>query len=518
VSPAPWRGGGQRAGGPAIVLGVAAAVAAAAAVRAAIDLATPLVPKVNGAYYLVQVRALLETGRLAFPDFPLVFFLEAALAKLLAALGVGGTSGGAIVAAVKAVDIALPPLAAVPLGALALRLRPAGDARRWPAIAAAAFGVLSLPAVMMTGDLQKNALGMLAMAVTILAAHAALERGGALRWAAAAAALGVAGLSHAGAFAATIGFAVVAGCIAAALSRPGRWRPVLAAVAIVAAALAVLAGVLWATDRARFARMAGVLLDPLSLFRRPVLVTAFSGAAGLPGLANALLASTIAALGLAVLVRRWKQTDTAARAVVGACTLLSLLLSSPLIGEAWSERLSLMACLPASVALGYLLAVARRPAFARTVAAVAGTACAAGIALSVGPLSVPSIPPGSVAELRQAAAMIADPDHTLVIARHGLEWWAAWHLRTKVAQELDLAPSVWDEYAAVFMLVQKPSDGPTAPGARSDRARGPGGPGIRQFPEVRLGDDARVVHDGRYFLLALEPTPPAFYPLARPEE
>jgi hypothetical protein len=217
----------------------------------------------------------------------------------------------------------------------------------------------------------------------------------------------------------------------------------------------------------------------------------------------------VAALGLATLLRRWRSTSTADRAIVGACSLLALALASPLIGAEWAERLSLMAYLPGSVVLGYLLSSVQRPALAKGLAAIACAACVVGLAASIRPLGEPSIPPGSVEELRAIGSKVKDPDRTLVIARHGLEWWAAWFLRTKVAQEFDLEPAVWGEYAEVFMLVQKKPESPGLPG-------GPNGAGGRAFPEVRLGDDARVMHDGRYFLLARAPSAPLFYPQARP--
>jgi hypothetical protein len=309
-----------------------AVVAAGVLVRLAVDLATPLVPKVNGAYYLVQVRSLLETGRLSFSDFPPMFVLEAGLAALLSALGVAGQA--AILAAVKTVDIVLPALAALPLLCLSASLGGPDDARRWPAAAAGIFGVLSWSPVMMAGDFQKNAAGMLAMAGAIALVHGAMTRGGAGRWIAAAGFLAMAGLSHVGAFAAALTFAVLAGCIVVAVSRPGRWKTILAAAGIVACAAGIVAAVLWVRDRVRLARMAGVIMDPFSLFRRPLLIAAFEGAVRPIDLLNALLVSAMSALGLATLVRRWRSASTADRAVIGAASGLGIVLASPLMCRA----------------------------------------------------------------------------------------------------------------------------------------------------------------------------------------
>ena len=45
---------------------------------------TQHMPGVNGAYYLVQARLIIERGALGIPDMPLTFHLHAALAWLLA--------------------------------------------------------------------------------------------------------------------------------------------------------------------------------------------------------------------------------------------------------------------------------------------------------------------------------------------------------------------------------------------------------------------------------------------------
>jgi hypothetical protein len=61
-------------------------ILAAALVRGWVYLRSPLSPGMNGAYYLVQARSLLEKGTLGIPDMPLTFMLHAAAAWCLHAL------------------------------------------------------------------------------------------------------------------------------------------------------------------------------------------------------------------------------------------------------------------------------------------------------------------------------------------------------------------------------------------------------------------------------------------------
>ena len=86
---------------------------AALAGRAWLLFSTPYMPGVNGAYYLIQARAILERGVLGLPDLPLTFYLQAGLACLLAKVG-GMAMDDAIMLAVKSCDAVLPVLVAWP--------------------------------------------------------------------------------------------------------------------------------------------------------------------------------------------------------------------------------------------------------------------------------------------------------------------------------------------------------------------------------------------------------------------
>ncbi len=60
---------------------------AAVAGRAWLLFGTPYMLGVNGAYYLVQARAILERGVLGLSDLPLIFYLQAGLAWSLTQAG-----------------------------------------------------------------------------------------------------------------------------------------------------------------------------------------------------------------------------------------------------------------------------------------------------------------------------------------------------------------------------------------------------------------------------------------------
>lgn len=154
-----------------LLLGI---IALAGAARAWLLWSTPWVPGMNGAYYLVQARAVLERGTLGIPDMPLTFYVQAGVAWLLEALG-GGSRGEAIVRAVKLCDAFLPPLAAWPVFVLtqhwAARL---GRSVAVP-LTAATLAALGFPLLTMVGDFQKNALALVWLSALCLALYSWLK-------------------------------------------------------------------------------------------------------------------------------------------------------------------------------------------------------------------------------------------------------------------------------------------------------------------------------------------------------
>ena len=85
------------------------------------------------------------------------------------------------------------------------------------------------------------------------------------------------------------------------------------------------------------------------------------------------------------------------------------------------------------------------------------------------------IPDGSDEELIAMRALIGDPDKTLVVARHGLQWWAGHFLHTPVRNTLP--DDAFTKYDRVLQLVEVGGRG----GSRG--LGGPEGPGGFDGPD-----------------------------------
>ena len=109
----------------------------------------------------------------------------------------------------------------------------------------------------------------------------------------------------------------------------------------------------------------------------------------------------------------------------------------------------------------------------------------------------PILTDAALSELASLTACMEEPERSLVVARHGLEWWTAWSLRTHIAQPSAVQAADWSRYRQVFFLRQK---------GGSDTSI-PVGLGPPPFEDPAIPRDALVVHDGPCFTLALVGAP-----------
>ncbi len=523
---------------PVWMVALALTMGAAIAVRAWMNFRTPIPGGVDAGYYAVQARALLEHGKLAWTDVPLIFALDAALAKL-AMLTLGWSVDDATLWASRLVDSVGQPLVAVSLFVATFSwsrgLRSAVPA----AVAATLATTLSAPLLRMVGDFEKQSLAMafmaaawLGLARTMAATDARQLR---VRAAWTMAFFVLTALTHAGTFgAAALGavFTLTAWAVWSGVSR-GRRVPDMApdmargiapdmarGTLIAGASGAALLGAIWMLAPLK----AQALIDaPRKLFGG-----GGDGAGGGdmggggpgpngPPLILWLLVVAICATALVWALRRARATIADGALALGlAATAASL--TCPLIHGEYAMRLSIIAPLPLAFVMAFVLA--REPTARRgwraAVAPVASVAL--GIAAlatnAIGgrggpPLSSPQmISTEGFAELRGWRDELAARGTTVVVARHGLEFWAAFALDCD-ARQSQLKDSDFDLYQHRYLLYER-HDGSRHDGSRSDRPPGDFAPDRPQRRPPPMGDpmsapqlpaSARVFMQGKHFTL-----------------
>ena len=546
-------------------------VIAAAVVRACLHFSTPLVQGMNGGYYLVQARSLIEKYALAIPDLPLVFTIQACLAKVIHTVS-SLTLNESVLLAVKTVDSCLPALSVIPIMLLG-RSWAKGDKIDLAIIALAAVLVpAGAPALLMVGDFEKNSLGLMLLCTLAWAIHRWAAEPTRARLIVAVTVLGLIGVTHIGVFGTTLIFAGSSLLtLAVAHGREGIMK--VAKLALFAAPVILLAAglVFWKFDPSRIHKLIHAFSEPSDY-----LSSAGGPGGGPPGGARSggpmmgpsmfgpgfggsawmsyapMAAFALCALSALTIVW-WKRRTIGVPniAVITGAALTVIAITGPWVQGDKVMRFQLNAVPLAVMCLLFaLLQIPHR--WARGVPGVLVLAAAlipSGLKLKDG--ARPIITVQAQKELQTLAASVEDPAHTLIVARHGLEWWTAWTLHTHIAQAQALTPEDWQRYKYVWFIEQKggmgmgPMGGPgmfgggppgmgRGPGGRErDRERGPGQrpdfamgpmppPGVMGGPGGRGGrpgggmmgpsipDDAEVLHEGEFFKLAWVRQPPDF--------
>ncbi len=499
-------------------------IATAVAARAWLLFRTPYVPGINGAYYLVQARALLDRGVLGIPDMPLTFHLHAAVAWTLMQL-THLSQADAIIWAVKCCDAALPPLVAWPVFVLVrrwARARGHGDA---VPLAAAALACLASPWILIVGELQKNSLALVWLALLVTTLHAWLGSPTYRRGLAVIVSVLLLGLTHIGVLgAALVLLAAVMLVYIARHDRIADWRHILP---WIAAGLTLLAAtsafVMWKYDPARIHRLMTAISSP-SVFsadgkQGPVPP---GGAMGLSQWLSWIGFALVVMPSLVVAWRRRHALPTADMAIVAGGALTVLLLTGPWFGQDKAMRFALIAMLPTIIVGAFALLHVTTPWVRRS---LLGAALLVGIGSTAGYLpqgGQAALNDRAMQELQGLAAFVAEPASTLVVAPHGAEWWSAWFLHTRIAQPDAVRADDWVRYERVLFLVVKPGAqvamigrGPSPSGGARPPLRGetrpPGaGGGAPPMRDAPIPADAELLHDGVSLKLVRVATPPEF--------
>ena len=387
----------------------------------------------NVGYYPLQVRAIIEHGSLAFPDMPLLFYLDAGVVKLISLFGLTITDD-LILNTVKFMDSALFPLLLVPSYHVLKRMNRATT--RWFLMAILAYLTISVVPLRMFSGFQKNgfALMLLFSSLAYFIVYTRTEQRKYLVYTAIF--LLLTGATHFGTFM----FASIA--VSVFLLHRYRWKALLyiSALALVAISL------VYVFDAERGARITTFIGDTVSakdLFHGPVILSILK-----------FLFYVVTAFFALRLYRRHKvQFEKIDRSIIMTCVLLLCIIPLPLYNEQFASRLTNFLFVPQSVLLLYLAAFIRKRSRV-TLTILLSIASFGAAALMIFEKRPPEVPAGGYAELQQLEQFINEPDRAIVVARHNLEFWVAYSMHTNVSQESQYDASLQKKYKEVLFIRQ----------------------------------------------------------------
>ena len=204
--------------------------------------------------------------------------------------------------------------------------------------------------------------------------------------------------------------------------------------------------------------------------------------------------------GIILIALGWRKETIANRACILGLSVLSIFLVFPLLNPEYAQRLNLMASVPVGIVFTFILTrvvMAQPPRFVSALWPPSRNMWRAAIAwLIAGSVSYGAIhsisgtsTPGPVlnqAELRELFDMrgeISQPRTTLIVAAHGVQWWAGHALHTPVRMG-KIPDDAFTKYSRVLILKKNKGD-----------RRG------RPDEQLVMPENARCVYEGVYFKL-----------------
>jgi len=219
----------------------------------------------------------------------------------------------------------------------------------------------------------------------------------------------------------------------------------------------ITVGLIAIFDTTRALRLVNVFSE---LFIQPTL---FKGLPGPPGILNYLFSYALIGTGIYCLKKQKEMMDSKDRVIIITLIILVFILSFPLLNVEYAKRLTLLLFVPQSILMLVLFMFAGKPMKAGLMIFALFIMI---FGMGVLRLKKPVITPTAYAELIQLKEYIPVGDNTLVIARHGLEWWIGWALQTKIGNEKGIDQTVLKDYENVIFIHQKKGVNVLAPGGK----------------------------------------------------
>ena len=393
-----------------------------------------LLPGLDGAYYWVQVRSVLENQTLAFSDLPLVFWIQAAIAKVV----------GNVMLAVRISDAVLPAMSAIPIYFIAKKYRK-------PFLPAIAILVVLLHPIQLyffTGDFIKNEATIpvvFFMALVLVNWDKKSKRFSILALTGLTILISV---SHFGTL--LLAFALV-GNWALLQLRTSDLKFWLRGVAAALLAFASLLATLAILVPSRYERLINFLTTPSNIFQYPALDRILHGPL-LSVMNIVIILSQVSTLVLAAITWHSRSKFTFSElSLVISSLITTFVFSSPFIGMEWSDRLTGLSIVSLSIAAIIVFGTVEVRWQKFLIAVLAGVTF-----LSTLPLSTLNrnqvFSNLEYSEFKDLVDKVEIPSNSIIIARHGVEFLSAWEFNRDVVLETYYDSADVSSYASVYYI------------------------------------------------------------------
>lgn len=467
-----------------------------AAVRLKINFSTEYIGGGNGAYYLVLVRSILENGTLFSREFPLIFWLEAGIAYIPLKLGLMNLNSSIDLVA-RMFDSIVPPLSVIPAYMLTQKLI-GNKSEQLPKFVITAFSVLFIPFFMLVSDFQKNSLGLLwlfGLLFWLLKVH---EKPILKNILMASLFFLLTAVTHYGCIGVAIAIVTTDLLITQVLKL--NLKQLLTGIITI---LFVFLITFFVINIISPWRLSSMLEIPSKIFNNPVIVFLINKQSAISPLdiITIVVVNIIAITSLVLFFKKSKSVMRNQQGFIASMILLSLFLASPLLGLEFAQRLYFFSYLTALPLLAFIYININSPITKRILIGFLIIALSLSTLLSLGRPNYSNMNETLYSELIKMKNVLPEEERSLIVARHGMEFWSTWIFRNNAVRQTELAPVYWRWFNKVYFLIQKKDISPF----------GPAGIFGGSFREPTIPQKSRRLYSGEYFELYLITEAPKDY-------
>ncbi len=453
-----------------------------ALVRLSVNFSTEFIPGANGAFYLVNIRSIIEEGEIFFKDFPLVFWLEAFIARVINFLGIAGIEQSIDLAS-RIFDSLVPPLAIIPAYLLSKKLLESNKENHATVIISS-LSILFISFLILVSDFQKNALGLIWIFFLMLYANKSLQEKGLINYLLTFFFFILTGITHFGCFSVAILYMVLLITVKYAVKR----KTILKPAATLLVVIVISYGLITLISPPRIKTL---LNFPLQIFRDPVLILLLQRQPSLSPIdfLSMLFVNAVSITALKVYLKRINVIPEHKKIFILTSIVVSIFLAFPLIGLEWSQRLNFISYVTMFPLLPFIYSntesFTRKKLFLAMIIVITALSLFARINMK----NYSNMGREQFNELKVIKEKLPSEGSLLLVTRHGMEWWASYVLRVSVVIEKVLIKEYWDRFDYLLFLVQKNGKAPFGPAG----IHGP------PFREPVVPPQSKLFYSGQYY-------------------
>jgi hypothetical protein len=405
-------------------------------VRLWISFSQNLIIGMDGGYYPVQVRSIFKTGHLAFSDVPLYFYFCFFCIKIASFFGLVINDEN-IIRVIKIIDSMALPLLAIPLFKI-LSIK----GKQIPLIAAIAillFAICSFSPFIMLGDIQKNAFAIPILFWFIYYLDKYLIDDNKRDLLVALILLLVIALTHFGVFAFGIAILIIT------IFLVYRGKAILPSLGVCIISIFIIS----IFDSNRAFRL-------LTFWEEIFVVRPFEmhDPMLLPLLLNTIFSYALAIFGI-IQYRKFKNDlEYATKSLLLILLTLIFIFGFPLFEIHYVQRFNVLLFIPQSLLIVILIRINKKKTIPISIFLLIITVIFSSIYFKHDKKAIM----GDLAyrDFQNIKKHIpVNSDSTIIITRHGVEFWTAWALNVKVGNDRSLDKLKLDNYNNVFLLQPK---------------------------------------------------------------